>query len=50
VVGEALFDAMAAVAGTDWRPEYESAWGVAFGVVAGAIIEGAEGATLEAAA
>ena len=41
---------MAAVAGPAWRPEYERAWGQAFEVVAGAMIEGAEAAALDAAA
>jgi len=50
VVGEVLVGAMATVAGRAWRPEYERAWGSAFGVVAGAMIEGAESAVLEAAA
>ena len=50
VVGEVLIGAMAAVAGPDWRPEYERAWGAAFEVVAGAMIEGAELAALDAAA
>ena len=50
VVGEVLIASMAAVAGPAWRPEYERAWGEAFGIVAGAMIEGAEAAELEAAA
>lgn len=50
VVGEVLIGAMAAVAGPAWRPEYERAWGAAFEVVAGAMIEGAELASLDAAA
>lgn len=50
VVGEALIGAMAAVDGPAWRPEYERAWGAAFEVVAGAMIEGAELASLDAAA
>ena len=50
VVGEALIAAMAAVAGSAWRSEYELAWGEAFGVVAGAMIEGAAAAALEEAA
>ena len=42
---------MAAIAGDDWRPEYEIAWGDAFGVVASVMIEGAETAVeLEQAA
>jgi hemoglobin-like flavoprotein len=50
VVGEVLIASMAAVAGPAWRPEYEQAWGAAFEVVAGAMIDGAREATLEAAA
>ena len=41
VVGEVLIGAMAAVAGPDWRPEYERAWAAAFDVVAGAMLAGA---------
>jgi hemoglobin-like flavoprotein len=50
VVGEVLLAAMAEVAGPDWRPEYERAWGRALGIVAGAMLEGAELASLDAAA
>ena len=50
VVGEVLIGAMATVAGSAWRPEYEEAWAGAFAIVAGAMIEGAESAQLEAAA
>jgi len=50
VVGEVLIGAMAGVAGPAWRPEYERAWGAAFEVVAGAMIDGAELASLDAAA
>ena len=39
-----------AVAGPAWKPEYESAWGDALGVVAGVMIEGAEAAVLDQAA
>ena len=31
---------MAEIAGDAWRAEYATAWGEAFGVVAGAMIEG----------
>jgi hemoglobin-like flavoprotein len=41
---------MAAVAGPAWKPDYERAWGEAFEVVAGAMIEGAESVALDAAA
>jgi hemoglobin-like flavoprotein len=50
VVGEALIGAMAELAGEAWRPEYERAWAAAFAIVAGAMIEGAAEAELEAAA
>jgi len=50
VVREVLIGSMAAVAGPAWRLEYERAWVAAFGVVAGATLEGAEEASLEAAA
>jgi len=50
VVGEVLLAAMATVAGPAWRPEHERAWGEAFGIVAGAMLEGANAAALEAAA
>src|SRR6188508_882704 len=44
VVGEVLIGAMATVAGSAWRAEYEEAWAGAFAIVAGAMIEGAESA------
>jgi hemoglobin-like flavoprotein len=50
VVGQALIASMAAVAADAWRPEYEQAWGAAFEIVAGAMIDGANEANLEAAA
>ncbi|HEX6654044.1 MAG TPA: globin domain-containing protein [Thermoleophilaceae bacterium] len=50
VVAEVLIMAMAAVAGDAWKPEYESAWAGALGVVASVMIEGAEAAALDAAA
>ena len=50
VVAEVLIASMAAVAGEAWKPEYGRAWGDALGVVAGVMIEGAEAASLEAAA
>jgi hemoglobin-like flavoprotein len=50
VVGEVLIGAMATVVGSDWSPEYESAWGQAFGVVAAVMIEGANEAALADAA
>jgi len=49
VVGEVLLASMAYVAGDAWRPAYERAWTEAFGVVAGAMLEGAESALREAA-
>ena len=50
VVGEVLIASMAAVAGPAWRPEHERAWTQAFGVVAGAMIEGSREAAPKAAA
>ena len=50
VVGEVLIASMAEIAREAWRPEYERAWGEAFAIVAGAMIEGAESVDLEAAA
>jgi methyl-accepting chemotaxis protein len=50
VVGEVLIASMAEIAGEAWRPEYERAWGEAFAIVAGAMIEGAESVDLEVAA
>jgi hemoglobin-like flavoprotein len=50
VVGEVLIAAMAEIAGAAWQPEHEAAWAAAFGVVAGAMLEGAAAAELEAAA
>ena len=43
VVGEALIASMAEIAGDAWRPEHERAWSAAFGVVAGAMLDGAAG-------
>jgi methyl-accepting chemotaxis protein len=50
VVGEVLIAAMATIAGSAWRSDYERAWQEAFAVVAGAMIDGATEATLDAAA
>jgi len=50
VVGEVLIAAMATVAGPAWRSEHERAWREAFGIVAGAMLDGANAAALEAAA
>jgi methyl-accepting chemotaxis protein len=50
VVGEALIASMAEVAGAAWSERYERAWAAAYAIVAGAMIEGAEAAGLEAAA
>jgi hemoglobin-like flavoprotein len=50
VVGEVLIASMAKIAGDAWRPEFEAAWGEAFAIVAGAMLEGAEAALLETAA
>jgi hemoglobin-like flavoprotein len=50
VVGEVLIASMAEVAGPAWRPEYERAWTDAFGIVAGAMLDGATAAALGIAA
>jgi hemoglobin-like flavoprotein len=50
VVGQALIGSMAQVAGDAWRPRYERAWVAAFDVVAGAMLDGAASAQLDAAA
>jgi hemoglobin-like flavoprotein len=50
VVGEVLIASMAEIAESAWTPEYEQAWSEAFGIVAAAMLEGAESAQLEAAA
>jgi hemoglobin-like flavoprotein len=50
VVAEVLIASIAAVAGDAWKPEYESAWAGALGLVASVMIEGAEAAALDAAA
>jgi hemoglobin-like flavoprotein len=50
VVGEVLIASMAEIAGSAWTAEYERAWGEAFGIVAGAMLEGAEMMSVENAA
>jgi len=50
VVGNVLIGAMAHVAGPDWEPRFAKAWTEAFGVVAGAMLEGAREAELALAA
>jgi len=49
-VGAALLASIAEIADSAWTPECEQAWSEAFAIVAGAMIEGAETARLEAAA
>ncbi len=41
VVGEVLLASMAEIAGAAWTREYQEAWSEAYGVVAGAMLEGA---------
>ena len=48
VVGEVLIASMAEIAGPAWSEEYEHAWGTALGIVAGAMLEGAESVALAA--
>ena len=50
VVGEVLIGAMAEIAGPAWEPRFERAWGEAFAVVAGAMLEGAAEAEFAIAA
>jgi hemoglobin-like flavoprotein len=50
VVGGVLIASMETIAGPAWREEYGRAWCAAFAIVAGAMLEGAEAASLEAAA
>jgi methyl-accepting chemotaxis protein len=50
VVGEALIGAMATIAGPVWSAEHDSAWRQAFSIVAGAMLDGANAATLAEAA
>jgi len=50
VVGATLIASLAAVAGDDWKPEYESAWAGAFEIVAATMLEGAADAELLAVA
>jgi hemoglobin-like flavoprotein len=50
VVGEVLIASLAEIAGSAWTQEFEQAWGEAFAVVASAMLEGAEAASMEAAA
>jgi hemoglobin-like flavoprotein len=42
VVGGALIESMAHVAGDAWRPEYTTAWGDAWGVLVAEMIAGAD--------
>ena len=41
VVGEVLIASMAEIAGDAWHPAYTEAWVAAYGVVAGAMLQGA---------
>jgi len=50
VVGTVLIASMAVVAGDEWKPEHEAAWGGAFEIVAATMLEGAAAAELEVAA
>jgi nitric oxide dioxygenase len=50
VVGATLIASMAAIAGDEWRSDYEAAWAAAFEIVAGAMLAGAAEAEIEAAA
>jgi hemoglobin-like flavoprotein len=50
VVGTTLIAAMAELAGDAWTPAYEEAWKDAFDLVAGAMLDGAATASLDAVA
>jgi len=50
VVGAVLIASMEEIAGPAWRPEYEGAWAEAYGIVAGAMLDGAAAAELREAA
>jgi methyl-accepting chemotaxis protein len=50
VVGTALIESMAAIAGPAWTAEYEQAWGAAFEIVAATMLQGAAETELAAAA
>ena len=50
VVGAVLIASMEEIAGPAWRPEYETAWAEAYGIVAGAMLDGASAAELREAA
>ena len=50
VVGEVLIASMAEVAGDAWRDDHERAWGAAFTVVAGVMLDGAAAEALDRAA
>ena len=50
LVGATLIASMAAIAGQEWKPEYERAWSAAFEIVAVTMLEGAAQAQVEAAA
>ena len=50
IVGQVLIASMAEVAGDAWRPAFTQAWAQAFEVVAGAMLDGAAGVELAAAA
>jgi methyl-accepting chemotaxis protein len=50
VVGEVLIASMAELADEAWRDEYGAAWGQAFSLVAGAMLEGAAAEELATAA
>jgi hemoglobin-like flavoprotein len=47
VVGAALIESMAQVAGDAWRPEYTSAWGEAWGVLVAEMVAGADEAVAQ---
>jgi hemoglobin-like flavoprotein len=50
LVGATLIASIATLAGAEWKPEYERAWGAAFEIVAAAMLPGAAESEREAAA
>jgi hemoglobin-like flavoprotein len=48
-VGAKLIASMAAIAGQDWKPEYEREWSAAFEIIAAEMLQGAARTALEAA-
>jgi len=41
IVGQVLLEAMAEIGGSQWKPEYTTAWADTYGVVQGVMLQGA---------